>query len=179
MCVCVCVGCGCCCCCCCCIISHSHDDIKHISNTNHIQIQMQADSIVSGTNGLTSGFGPWRHEERDTQFLKVFANYTMLTPPQRATYLGMFKISVGRDAKSPTTSFNGNKKPTPCLNDQNPIRLFKIHKFSGPSLLGMTSSTLQPHFLSGDLLWQIVIVISFAREHKTAPNDPKPYQTEW
>ena len=30
----------------------------------------------------------------------------------------------------------------------------------------MTSSTLQLHFLSGSLLWQIVIVISFARDRK-------------
>ena len=41
------------------------------------------------------------------------------------------------------------------------------------------------YFLSGFLLWQMVIVISFARGRKTAPpglRDPsgsKPYQTEW
>ena len=52
---------------------------------------------------------------------------------------------------------------------QSQLTLFKILKFSGPSLPGMTSSTLQPHFLSGGLLWQMVIVISLARERKTAP----------
>ena len=65
---------------------------------------------------------------------------------------------------------------------------FKILRFSGTFLLGMMSSTLQPHFLSGGLLCQMVIVISFSRESETAPNDyapglrdsnsSKPYQTE-
>ena len=52
------------------------------------------------TDLLISGFGPWRHEEIDT-ILK------MLTPPQRAVHLVMSKISVGRDPKNQTTSFNG------------------------------------------------------------------------
>ena len=53
----------------------------------------------------------------------------------------------------------------------------------------MTSSILQPHILFGGLLWQMVIVVSFARGHKIAPNNytpelrdsigSKPYQTEW
>ena len=40
------------------------------------------------------GFGPWRHEERErhTQFLN--ANHTMLTLPQRAAHLVMFKIPI-------------------------------------------------------------------------------------
>ena len=39
-----------------------------------------------------------------------------------------------------------------CLNGRIPnYCLFKILKFSGPSILGMTSSTLQLHFLSGGL----------------------------
>ena len=29
-----------------------------------------------------------------TQFLKAYANHTMLTPPQRAAHLVMFKISI-------------------------------------------------------------------------------------
>ena len=31
---------------------------------------------------------------RETQFLKVYANHTMLIPPQRAAHLVMFKISI-------------------------------------------------------------------------------------
>ena len=33
----------------------------------HMQIQIQADSVVLNTNGLLiPDFGPWRHEESDT-----------------------------------------------------------------------------------------------------------------
>ena len=46
------------------------------------------------TGLLISGFSPWRHEERETQFLKAYANHTMLTPPQRVVHLVMFKISI-------------------------------------------------------------------------------------
>ena len=81
-------------------------------------------------------------------------------------------------------------KTRPHLNDGKlNWRLFKILRFSGPSLLGMTSSTLQSHFLSGGLLWQMATIISFLRERKTAPNDYAPglkdsnrsksCQTEW
>ena len=38
----------------------------------------------------------------------------------------------------------------------------------------MTSSILQPHFLPGGLLWQMVIVTSFPDERKTTPNDYAP-----
>ena len=93
-----------------------------------IHIQIQADSFVSNTNGfinfLSSVHGDTR---RETQFLKAYANYTMLTPPQRAAYLVVFKISVGRDLQNSTTR----------------------QKTQLTSLLGMTSSTLHPHFLSG------------------------------
>ena len=54
--------------------------------------------------------------------------------------------------------------------------LFKILKFSGPSLLGMTLSTLQPHFLSGGL-WQMMIVVSFPIG-LSDPSSSRPYQSK-
>ena len=45
--------------------------------------------------------------------------------------------------------------------------------------MGMTSSKFKPDFQSGGLLWQMVIVVSFARGCKIPANDSKPYQTEW
>ena len=55
----------------------------------------QVDSVVSDTNGFINiwlrSLGDTRKE---TQFLKVFAYHTMLTPHQRAVHLGMFKISI-------------------------------------------------------------------------------------
>ena len=50
---------------------------------------------------------------------------------------------------------------------------FKIFKFSGPSLPGMTSFTLQPISYLGFIM-TFVIVISFVRERKTVPNDCAP-----
>ena len=103
-----------------------------------------------------------------------YADHTVW-PHQHAAYLKMFKISVGRDPKNSILQLNGwipnciFDSPNPTLNSEYPTLLngrnstvwfhdpistlnwlfFKIIKFSGPSLLGMTSSTLQPHFLSG------------------------------
>ena len=134
----------------------------------------------------------------ETQFLKVFPNHTMLTPPQRR--------GAGHDPKTWTACLDGRKPnsrvnsriPSFRLNSRRPNyifqrsksnwRDFKILNFSGPSLLGMSSSTLQSNFLSGGLLCQMVIVISFALERKLHqltmhldwdPNDSRPNQTEW
>ena len=54
---------------------------------------------------------------------------------------------------------------------QSQLLFFKSLKFSGPYLPGMTSYILQSHFLSGGLLWLMVIVIYFVHKRKTAPND--------
>ena len=95
------------------------------------------------TGLLISDFNPWRHKERERQFLKANANHTMLTPPQCTEHLVMFMISVHL-CRSKSEEFNC----TPQWSNLN-YCLFKILKFSGPSLLDMTSSTLQPHFLLG------------------------------
>ena len=102
------------------------------------------DSVVSGTNGLLiSDFGSSTRGKRHNSY---YANHS-----QRAVHLVMFKISVGRDPKNltPTTTVENS---TLCLH--GPIStlnwlFFKILKFLGPSLPGMTSSILQAHFLSG------------------------------
>ena len=124
---------------------------------------------------------------RETQSLKAFANHTMLTPPQCVVHLEVFKISVGRDLQNLTSRLHGWKLNSSSNSwipnyifqrSKSNWHLFKILKFSGPSLLCMTLSTLQPYFLSGGLLWQMVIVISSVHVHQTVPNDSKPYQTE-
>ena len=124
---------------------------------------------------------------RETQFLKVYANHTMLTPSQCTAHLAMFLrtqfISAGQDPKKCTACLNGRKPNSRLQRSKSNWRLFKILRFSGLSLLGMKSSTLQPHFLSGGLLWQMVIIISFAWRHKLHLdwdlNGSKSYQTEW
>ena len=140
----------------CCIL---HEYICKHTIQIHVQLQNTCGYCCSGMNAfinfLTSVL---RHEERDTIL-------TMLTPSWRDAHLVVIKISVGRDPKIPTEFFNGRNSP-PYLNGKNstvclhrPISthkllFFKILTFSGPSLPGMMSSTLQPHFLSGGLLWQ-------------------------
>ena len=61
-------------------------------------------------------FSPWRHEERDTIL-------TMLTPPQHAAHLVISKVSVGRDPKNPTTSFN-SQNPTLASVVQSQLTFF-------------------------------------------------------
>ena len=142
-----------------------------------IQVQIRAILSFQIRTGLfIFGFGPWWHVEREARFLKAYANHTMLTPPQCTAHLVMFKISIHLSrSRSGRLNLTLNGRKTTCLNGRIlNWRLFKIFKFSGPSLMSMTSSTLQPHFLSGGLLWQLVIVISFAHERKTAPSDNAP-----
>ena len=163
------------------------------SNTN----TNTAVSVVSDTKGLwIFDFGSSTRGERHNSYI---ANY-----PQCTAHLMMFKISVGRDPKIPTISSTAqiqlstewqrtqssasmvqSQLPTLCLDGRNstvclhgPIStlnwlFFKILKFSRPSLLGMTSSTLQPISCLGFIM-TLVIVISFARERKTVPNDYAP-----
>ena len=118
-----------------------------------IHVQNTGGLCCSGTNGLlTSDFSSSTRGERHNSYC---AN-----PAQRAVHLVMFKISVGRDPKIPTTCANGQNS-TLCLNGRNSNLclhglmstfnwlFFKNLKFSGPCLPSMMSSTLQPHFLSG------------------------------
>ena len=72
---------------------------------------IQSDSFVSDTNAFINFLNSVHCDtRRETQFLKVYANHTMLTPPQHAVHLVMFKISVGRDTKKPTTSFSSRNR---------------------------------------------------------------------
>ena len=142
------------------------------------------DSFVSGTNTFINFwllvYGDTR---RETQFLKVFSTHTLLTilsdhPPHGASR--HVKISDSRDPKNPTTC-SMVENSTLCLYARNstlycygPISTDSFLKFSGQSLPGMTTSTLQPPFLVWGFIMTMVIVISFAHEHKTATNNYAP-----
>ena len=155
-----------------------------ITTVIQINIQIQVHSFVSDTNGFINSWlqSMATRGERHNSYKPMLTILCWLHPNTRRILwcLRSQFISAGRDPKNSTARFNGR-----ILN----YCLFKILKFSGPSLLGMTSSILQPHFLIRGLLWQMVIAISFARRRKTAPSDyapglrdpsgSKPYQTEW
>ena len=70
---------------------------------------MQADSFVSDMNRFIN-FWLWSMVtlRRETQFLKAYANHTMLTTPQRTVHLVMFKISV-HHCWSRSARLNGRK----------------------------------------------------------------------
>ena len=97
---------------------------------------IQADSAVSGTNGLLiSCFSPWRHEERDT----ILTMLTILSYSfPHAADLVMFKISIHlRRSRPKTLKPRHNDRKLNSLPPRSNLNclFFKIPKFSGPSLL--------------------------------------------
>ena len=137
------------------------DDDDDISITIIVQVHLKPDSFVSDMNGFINF---WLRSMA-TRGEKPMITILCWPHPNARRILWCLRsqfISAGRDPKNSTTCLKG-RKPN--------CRLFKILKFSGPSPLGMTSSPLHPHFLFRGLLWQMVIVISFPWERKTAPND--------
>ena len=130
-----------------------------------IQIRKQADSVVKVRTVINFLTSVLRHEERETQFLKFFVNHTMLTIPNVRRILWCLRSLSVEIWKTPTTSSTAEIQLYASMAEtqlsatmvQSQLLnwlFFKIFKFSGPSLPGMTSSTLQLHFLSGGLLWQ-------------------------
>ena len=107
------------------------------------------------------------------KIIKAYANHTMLIPPPTDTHtdrahLVVFKISPGRDPK--WSAFQIKKKTTVRFNNRNlTYSLFQNPQILRTSLPGMTSSAHSilsngrpAYFLSGGLLWKMMIVIFFA-----------------
>ena len=57
------------------------------------------DSVVLDTNRFINFWLRFFDTKRETQFLKVYANHIILTPPQLAAHLLVCRISTGRDPK--------------------------------------------------------------------------------
>ena len=134
----------------------------HILNTIAIMIsittltqmhkQIQADYFVSDTKGFINFWFRSLAKRGERQVLKAYANYIMLTSSQRTAHLVIFKISIclcWSRSENSTACLNGRKLNCPFNSRILNISLFKILQLSGPFLLGMTSSTLHPYFLSG------------------------------
>ena len=112
----------------------NHNDLSHSSNTIHIQAQ--AVSVVSGTNSLLiSDFGPWRHEKRDTILKSLcqpyYADNTMLTHLNARRILWCLR----------SLSVEIRKKRLHLSTVKIQLHLFKMLRFSGPSLPSLTSSS--------------------------------------
>ena len=153
---------------------------------SHIQIhrQKQADCVVQVRMVLlTSWLRPiaTRGERHDS----YYANH-----PQHAVNLVVFKISVGRDLKNPTTCLNGRElnSSTPWLNPQLLDSMVKLQLstdlFQNLQILRTISSRHDViHSPASFPVWgfimTMVIIISFAREHKTVSNDYTPELFTW
>ena len=137
------------------LFSYNHNNINNNStytNTKHNrETQIHRRLFCSGTNGLLiSDFGSSTRGEK--QFLEVFRNHTMLTtPPTLGTSHGPISISQHHGRTQVLTIMVGPPTSTVCLNGRQPNCLPTCPKVnsSGSSLPGITSFTLQPHFLSG------------------------------
>ena len=156
-----------------------HNDIRHNSGdtkahtgkyNTHIHIQLNTNAgenkrwLLFGYKRFISFWLRFFDTRRETQF---FRNHTMLTPPPTfGTPRGVLDLNSSLPVEIRKTKLFVSKAESPTLNSvaENSIlclhglisilnwRLFKILKFSGPSLPGMTSSTFQSHFLFECLL---------------------------
>ena len=108
------------------------------------------DSVVSVTNGLLiSDFGSSTRREGHNSF---YANH-----PQRLAHLVMFKMSVGRDPKNPTTSSMAQIQLHASMVENSTLCLNGTISIQNPQILGTISSKhdvihTPAHFLSGGFM---------------------------
>ena len=79
---------------------------------------------------------------RETQFLRAYANHSMLIPLHAVV---VSKISTPVETKTDLLWFNPKNSNAPFNGRTSTDCLFKLQKFSGPSLPGATSSTHSIH----------------------------------
>ena len=133
---------------------------------------MQADSFVSDKNVFINSWlqsmATWGERYNS---LKPMLTILCWPHPNARCILWCLRsqfISASRDWKNLTARHNSRKLNCPFKDWILNYCLFKILKFSGPSLLGMTSSTLQSHFLSGvyyDKWWLSYYLHTGIRQH--------------
>ena len=102
---------------------------------------------------------------RETQFFEVFANQTMLTQPQRAAHLVMF-----RSLPVEIWKIQLHLSTTEIQLVFSTVKI-QLRRFQNSQILWTISSEhdiiyTQAPFLVWAFLMTLVIVISFAREHK-------------
>ena len=146
--------------------------------TVHMHMQKHRRTLCcSGTNVLLiSVFDCSTQGKR--QFLKVFRNQRSAHLVIQSQFLNPL---VGPNSSTPWPELNfkaedsilcpSGRSSMVCLHGPQSTPnwpFFKIFKFSGPSLPGVTSFTLQLISYLGFIM-TIVIVISFAHEHKLYP----------
>ena len=84
------------------VVYHSHNDINHNSHTIHIEIQMQADSVVSDTNGFINfwlQFMATQGERHNSYYADPDPHAQRILWCLRSQF-----ISAGQDLKNLTTT---------------------------------------------------------------------------
>ena len=105
---------------------------------------------------------------QSVEMQKTYLNLPLSTVWQKLNYLPAWSnVNPQLQLFAPMAD-----NPTVCLHDPKSTPkwlLFQIFKFSGPSLPGMTSFTLQPFFLSGVYYDNFDCYILCARAKKLFP----------
>ena len=112
----------------------------------------QADSVVSDTYSLLiSDFISSTRGERHNSYYADPINGRRILGCLRSLSVGIRKtqLHLQRPKSNSMPQWQKLNFLPPWSNLNFQLTLFKILRFSGPSLPGMTSSTLQSHFLSG------------------------------
>ena len=145
----------------------------------------QAVSVVSSTNSFINFWLRFFDTRRETQFLKVFCNHTMLTsPPTFGTSCGVYDLNSSLPVEIRKTQLFDSMAESPTLAsmaDTQPSTYMVQCQFSIDSF--SKSSNSLDHFFQAwrhshsspfpvwGFIMTMLIVISFACERKTAPND--------
>ena len=150
---------------------------------SQIQMQIQADSVVQvRTVLLTSDFGSSTQGERHNSY---YADHT-IWPHKCTAHPMMFKISVGRDPKNPTTSsmvkiqfstsnsMAGTQLPACMVQCQPSTDSFSKTSNSQDHLCRAWRHQHSSPISCLGFIMTIVVVISFAWERKTVSNDCAP-----
>ena len=115
----------------------------------------------------------------ETQFYKVYANHTMLTPPQRAAHLVMSKISVGSNPKKTQLHLSTVKIQllfSKSSNSQN--HLFQAWRNPHSSLTSCLGVYYDKWWLSYPLRTSVTAPNGYAPVLRDS-NSSKSYQIEW
>ena len=160
---------------------YSHNDINN--NSDNTNTDGRNESFPFYLQSLVTRGE--RERETQTQIIKAYANHTMLTPgPTKNVQCILWClrsqfISAGRDRN--WSDLIRSEKLNHALHRSTSTLRFKILKLSRhPSWTWrhpptqFAPTTVQPHFLSGGLLWQMMTVISIPRGRKTAKSDNAP-----
>ena len=144
-------------------------DINNNNNTN-----------TGGTNEfffLNSVLGETRRDTNHKSLCYLF----YIEPTPRTAHVAVPKISTHLCWSWPKlVCFDQIRKTQPCAWKVEPqlVVFLKSSKFQDHLLwvrrqppAQFTPMTVQPHFLSADLLCQLLSVISFLRGHRSAPSD--------